>query len=435
MHKSFFQLKISVFLLLCTALLAGCSNKLGYGVVNWSVPEYGLDAGDIIPVYVRSNIEKLYIVGLNEQTEMRIEIPLWQLTFFESKREAVKFQKKLEEYRYTYAFVKLDGLPMRIAPDNTAKQVYKLREDQTVKILWFGDGVPVLKNGKPMEGQWFEVLTDDGARGWCFSYNLTIYDERDKRAVAESGTGEIQDEELEKILLETWYPAHYRRMINDRQIDLDKVSLTWGFFPGARSKIARIELEGVQLSFPYTKITKINGKYRFDGSNLSMQIRGKDSISVEFSDLSGKQRIENFASLSTTAEEIIDSELTRREKKIAEIAGTAKEFSSENFGTLKILQDGQFFWNGYNLISPSIIPDAAGASGTVSIKYFLSKRFLSDYDGVLSFKFEKSSEPIIFMYNISSSGLRLEAVEPANIKENTVERRSLNPVILFFAAK
>ncbi|AIN94336.1 SH3 domain-containing protein [Treponema putidum] len=435
MNNFFRKWKMLVFIALSTIFFISCSKNLGYGVLNWSIPEYNLAAGDIIPVYVKSNIERVYIVGLNEKTTVRVEIPLSQLTFFESKKDAARFQARLAEHKHAYARVKLDGLPMRSNPDNTSNQVYRLRLGQVVKILWFGEGIPVLKGGKPMDGQWYEVITEDGVRGWCFSYNLDIYDERERGSSESINLAQEKDEELEAVLNEFWYPENYRKMINSRQVDLDKMSLTWGFFPGLRSGIARIELQNTRLSFPYTQVIKVGNKYLFEGSNLSMQIRGKDIISLEFSDDSGKHRLENFITLNASPEDIINNELKRREAAIEKIAKTSSEFTSENFGSLKILSDGQFIWSGYTLITPSIIPSGAGSSGKVSLKYFLDKKLSSDYDGVLSFKFEKTADPVVFMYSISSKGLRLEAVESSGINDNIVMRRSLNPVILFFAAK
>ena len=337
MNNFFQKQKLLIFIVVFAAssalFFSSCSKKLGYGVVNWSIPEYNLTAGDVIPVYVKSNIEKVYIVGLNEKTAVRIEIPLWQLTFFESKKDAVRFQARLSEHKHAYARVKLDGLPMRSNPDNTSNQVYRLKLGQLVKILWFGEGVPVLKGGKPMDGQWYEVITEDGVRGWCFSYNLTIYDERESESSENTNLAQEKDAELEAILNEFWYPEHYRKMINNRQVDLDKMSLTWGFFPGLRSGIARVELQNTRLSFPYTKITKIGNKYLFEGSNLSMQIRGQDIITLEFSDTNGKLRQENFITLNAAPENIINNEIKRREAVIDKIAKTSSEFTSENFGS------------------------------------------------------------------------------------------------------
>ncbi|WP_252722232.1 hypothetical protein [Treponema medium] len=47
--------------------IIGCSKKIGYGVVNWSIPEYNLTASDVVPILVRSNISKVYIAELNNQ--------------------------------------------------------------------------------------------------------------------------------------------------------------------------------------------------------------------------------------------------------------------------------------------------------------------------------------------------------------------------------
>ncbi len=430
---------ILIFIILISFFSISCSNKLGYGVVNWSLPEFNLHAGDIIPIYVKSNIEKMYIVGLNEETQVRVTIPLWQLNFFETKKEAIKFKEKLESERYMYASVKIDGLPMRKSPENTSQQVYRLRERQIVKILWdTKNGVPVLRKGKPLEGKWYEVLTEDGVSGWCFSYNLDIYDEREDLSAIEDEKDKSEngkDEKITEVLNKFWYPENYRTMINNKKIDLDEISLTWGFFPGARSGIARIELDKLKLSFPYTKVAKLRGKYNFEGTKLYLQIRSDDLITLEFSDKKGKPHVANFVTLKTTPEEIINKELRRRRRKIERIANTSSEFSSSNFGKLKILSDGQFIWTGYNLISPSIIPTNAGSTGKVYIKHFISKKLKSKYDGVINFKFEQSKEPIIFMYELSAKGLRLESVEAKNIKNNIIMSRSISPVILFFAAK
>ena len=47
------------------SVLASCTGKIGYGVINWSVPEYSLYAGDVVPVFIQSNIGKVYVIGLD----------------------------------------------------------------------------------------------------------------------------------------------------------------------------------------------------------------------------------------------------------------------------------------------------------------------------------------------------------------------------------
>ena len=59
------------------------------------------------------------------------------------KFKAKKTAKKFGEYRHTYASVAMDGLPMRAEPVNTAKQVYRLKKAETIKILYKGKGQAV----------------------------------------------------------------------------------------------------------------------------------------------------------------------------------------------------------------------------------------------------------------------------------------------------
>ena len=52
---------------------------MGYSVLLWSVPESGLSDGDIVPVYIKSKISGVYVIGIPD-TEDKIEVPLWQIT-------------------------------------------------------------------------------------------------------------------------------------------------------------------------------------------------------------------------------------------------------------------------------------------------------------------------------------------------------------------
>jgi len=60
MKKIFFA-----FLVLFFLILTSCSDKIiGYSVVLWNIPEHNLQAGNVLPVYIKSNISHVYIVGL-----------------------------------------------------------------------------------------------------------------------------------------------------------------------------------------------------------------------------------------------------------------------------------------------------------------------------------------------------------------------------------
>ncbi len=424
------QLRLLFVSLLLAAGLLSCSGRAGYGVMQWSVPEYALTAGDIVPVFVRSNISGVYIVGVGRT---RAELPLWQIRFFKSRSQAKKFAATLEEYRYSYARVKVDGLPVRSAAENTARQVYRLKQDEVIKILRKGDGAPVMARDAQLEGDWLEVMTDDGTVGWSFSYNLNLYDERGGSGVADDSGANATDPVLEGLLSRSWYPDHYRAMIANNRIDLSRISASWGFFTGQDSGVARIENENGVTSFTYSAILKNNdNSYRFEGSSLTVQVRREDSILVQYTDSFGMPQVAYFTALDTTPDLIIAAEQERRSALLDGIRSFGPEFTSGNYGVLQFLEGGKFLWSGYQLLSPSIIPARSGAGGIVDQRYFIGEQVAGGYTGVLSFKFESTSGWVHFLYTAGSDGIRLEHVSDSNIRDSVVVSRNMTPTVLFF---
>lgn len=419
-------------LLAVTGLFFGsCTGHIGYGVINWAVPEQQLSAGDLVPVFIQSNIGKVYVIGL--PSGKRCEIPLWQLTLYKSKSKARKAAAGLKEYRYTYANVKLDGLPMRALPENTARQVYRLKAGQKIKILRMGQGTPVLAGNEPLEGNWFEVMADDGSTGWCFSYNLALYDEREASGGVMTVAASGPDPVLENVLARSWYPDLYRTMIQSNHIDIGRINPAWGFFPGKDSGIARLETPDGVLSFPYTGIAKTEeGTYGFTGSSLIVQAHKSESIMVQYTDADGMPQAIYYSSLDATPEQLIKDEKARRDGILADIRSAGPRFASGNYGVLQFMNNGRFLWSGYQLLSPTIIPTGAGSGGAAEIRCFLSDALAADYTGVISFRFESTNRWIHFLYRLTPQGLRLESVGDSNITDAVVLSRDFNPTIVFF---
>ncbi len=413
------------------ALFVSCSGHIGYGVLNWSIPEQNLVAGDIVPVFIESHIGNVYVIGVEKK---RVEVPLWQITLYKSRSKAKRAADARADYRYAYATVKLDGLPMRADPDNTARQVYRLKQGEKIKILKKGEGVPVLVGNSPLAGDWFQAMTDDGSIGWCFSYNLDVFDERESdgsTAVAEQ-TG--PDAVLQNLLSRAWYPDLYRTMIEDNRVDIDRINVAWGFFPGNDAGVARIENENGVVTFPYTSIARgDDGKYAFVGSSLTVRVRRSDSILVEYTDATGMPQALYFASIGTTPADLVASEKERRAEVLAGIVSAGPGFTSGNYGVLRFLSGGSFVWSGYQLLSPTAIPASAGGGGKVSLPYFLSADIARDYDGALTFTFDQAPSRVTFLYKLTDKGLRLEYVSESNVKDSVVQSRNLNPVIAFFS--
>ena len=67
--------------ILSSFFLISCKDKvIGYSVVLWNNPEQEIKSGDVLPVYIKSNISHVYIAGKNlnlNENEQKIEIPLF----------------------------------------------------------------------------------------------------------------------------------------------------------------------------------------------------------------------------------------------------------------------------------------------------------------------------------------------------------------------
>ena len=76
---------------------------MGYSVLLWDMPEYELQSGTVLPVYIRSNISHVYVAGITDtETDSKelkkIEIPLWQLTDPVKKGKLASVTKKYADW-------------------------------------------------------------------------------------------------------------------------------------------------------------------------------------------------------------------------------------------------------------------------------------------------------------------------------------------------
>lgn len=408
-------------------LFMACSNLMGYGVVLWSIPEENLHDGDIVPVYIKSNINQVWVIGI-PGTERKVEVPLWQITDPESKKDIEKTAERFLEYKGIYASVKRDGLPVRYEPTNTGRQVYRLKVGEILKVLYKGTGSPVTG----LEGDWLRVVMEDGSIGWCFSYNLNLFDETD--GFIQEEIVEDKDELLETILSTRWYPQSYETMIRDGYVNIDVMKPLYGFSCGLQTKMTELILPSFSLTYAYKGVNKIDNKvYEFIDTPLTMTIKDENFIVIQYKDNSGKPTSFNFIALQENIEDIIADEKARRELLLNSLRASGPSYSSSNYGALQFLEDDTFLWTGYSLLSPSIIPSGAGSRGTVELKYFLGKQVSFMYDGILSLTFESASAEICFFYKLEENGLRLEHVPLSLITQNVAERQSANPLVMFFA--
>ncbi len=429
-------------------VITGCSGIEGYGVLLWSVPEHGLSDGDVVPVFLRSNIGKVYVIGA-EETDEKIEIPLWQITEPESKRNATERAEQYAEYKNQYASVKIDGLAIREDAVNTADQIYRLRESEIIKVLYKGEGQPVMRGSTPLEGDWMWVLTSDGTQGWCFSYNLNLYDEREGFQVQIVDVNGEDDEIVQIISQKKWYPEYFASMIADERINLNRFRSDYGFDPGIVSGTVRASNGAINVSYPYVGITrKGTNSYSYDGAPLSMYVRSESNIHIEYTDEIGRRIAYSFISFdaedasSDYVAKIISEENARRNEQYRKILNLANNFYSSSYGTLSLSANdaGSFTWRGFQrLASQNIIgmPSEEGTvgRGTVSIQYFLSDSLEREFDGVLTLQFENSNDEFNVLYQIESNGIRFELIDNYTIEDEIVTERSSTPIVMFFNAR
>lgn len=427
-----------VFLILLTfttIFLTSCKDKvMGYSVVLWNIPEQNIASGDVVPVFIKSNISHVYVIGKTDGE--KIEVPLWQLTEPVSKRKVSKITTLYKENARTYASVKIDGLPSRAEPVNTAKQVYRLRKGEVIKILYKGEGQAPMTGKNPLPGDWYKILTEDGTSGWCFSYNLNLYE---TTATGERVGGEEIVEEVEEdtrwdtIITRTWYPDSFRTMINSGNIDLTKLSPSYKFAIDTENNKVTLNTSTIHEMWDFEGYTKTDD-YEYTLKNISLKIIYKNAgyVVLRYTDESGKPQDLDFVTISQDISEVITNEKNRRSTEYLNIWTHGPVYSSSNYGKMTFNEDGSFHWSGFKLLVPSIIDAGTKNNGSASVKYSLAKNLAESYDGVVSLKFENMADEVNFLYKFEEGGLRLEDTTGASYNGNQLKSRGSSPVIIYF---
>jgi hypothetical protein len=454
-----FKYSLLIFAVLAALVSVSCRGKLGWGILLWAEENEGIPSGTILPVYIRSNIEKVWVVGIPREyrkpgdKNTKIEIPLSKLEFLGSKRAAEYRAKEFGEYALTYAETLQDGLPIRDAPDNGARRKYRLRSGEVIKIISLVQGNPAISTtGDPLPGDWYSVLTEDGTDGYCFSYRLRLFEHiTGPLNFSEASVEEKNDPELESILSRTWVAEVYGEMLDNGNIDIEAFSKHWGFFPGEDTGTANIFLDGLDISFPYNAIRPDGShSWRFEGTTLSMTLRSPAALAVRFaaenggrstSDpwSSGSWRTVLFINIPTSLDDLIVQEETRREAIFYRIYVEGPVFFSESYGRLYLNEARDFLWENFERLIPSVIPAAALGRGKIEMSLFLPANLAAQYDGAFTFKFKAINAPDIpvnFLYTIDRGGglggIRMEYIPASNIDGNRVLSRDSSPVIIYF---
>ncbi|MDR2758512.1 MAG: SH3 domain-containing protein [Spirochaetaceae bacterium] len=435
-------------LLCCAVCLSGllfgsCDRHLGWGVLLWSTENPVIPSGTILPVYIKSNLNQVWVAGIPKEYQTgdqgnKFEIPLWRLELQKTKAAARKYAAVFSEYAKTYAEILQDGLPIRDIPDNNARRVYRLKLGQIIKILSREEGIPALSTtGEPLPGDWFRVLTEDGTTGYCFSYRLKLFEHTEGvLAVTPEAEEDIPDPDLEYVLSKIWSPEYYLTMISEKKINTGEFAKQWQFLPGNETGIARIYHPDVDKTFSYSGIRRTgNRSWRFDGASLQMSLQTDTTLAVQYSENKGALQTLLFVTLPSTVSDIITQELGRRDALFELLYFQGPHYTSTNYGNLTLGSEGTFTWSDNGFLIPEVISASSLGTGLVDMGLFLDLSLTARYDGALSFRFNGIGGPgtvASFLYTLEAQGLRLEYVPPGNLVESTVSRRAVSPIIIYF---
>jgi hypothetical protein len=430
--------------LLITVFLSSCTRTLGYGVLLWSAEDPPVPSGTVLPVYIRSNIDHVWVVGIPKEFRVegskvdKFEIPLPKLELAGSRRRAQERAEEFAPWALSYAETLQDGLPIRENPDNGARRVYRLKLGEIVKILSPVEGVEAVgASGDPLPGEWFRVLTENGTTGFCFSYRLKLFEHSGGvLAAVMSDQQDVDDPDLDRLLARRWSPESYGTMLNTRRYDLEELSYRWSFDPGQDTGIARINVRDLDLSFQYTTIRSTGTQsWRFEGTELQMNLRSENTLAVQFTESNGLLRTFVFVALPTAVEDIILQESSRREDLFQSIYEQGPLYVSSNYGTLRFREGGRFTWTGNMLLVPQVIPASALGTGSIDMRLFLADNISSLYSGAFTLRFDGvggAGAQADFMYSLDSQGFRIEYVPQTSLDGNTVVRRATSPLVLYF---
>ena len=442
---------LGLFLVLVCVVLSACTSKLGWGVLLWSTDDPPIPSGTVLPVYIRSNINKVWVVGIpdglwnSKEGINKMEIPLSRLELAGSMKKAHKRADDFARYALTYAENIQDGLPIRDNPDNSARRVYRLRYGEIVKVLSLAQGNPAISaSGEPLPGDWYKVLTEDGSIGYCFSYRLKLFEHTSGTLASsvpniyESGSGSEPDPDLDMLISKKWSPESYSAMVDYKRINLDDLSRHWRFDPGQETGIARIFVYGLDQSMSYTAIRPDGERaWRFEGTNLRMQLRTETTLAVQFSESSsGSMKTLLFVALPIAVDDLIIQETARRDRLYNAIFSQGPVFTSNNYGTIVFREGKAFSWKGFDLLVPQFIPDTADGNGTVTMDLFLDSSLEDRYNGAFTLHFTKESggteAALRCMYALDNQGFRIEIAPESTIEDMIITRRASSPMVLYF---
>jgi len=369
-------------------ILASCGARpVGWGVVLWGEASGAPKTGSIVGILQESAVGEASLISVPGERKPR-EYPLGRIRIFKRKAEASAFAASYAADAAAWAVVvKEDSppLPVRDAPAQDAKVIYKLQYGQLVKVV---SRSAEKSDVKPYNDYWYELATEDGFTGWCFGHFLKPFTAAADPA-AEARKVLSQDDVLARIMGTTWRPAWFQDQVARGAIDLTMFREDVGFFPDPQDRVMRLVLPLSTFEFHYTGDPQKAGvaSYTFPGTDLRVDVLDQERITVSYR-YKDQPKTELYVTVKDDVAQIVAAEQARRTDLFGGLVRKGAALSSSAYGTIRLQPGMRFSWEGFTPLVPGLIgPDARGA-GTVDFSLHVGKELASDFDGVITFVFD-----------------------------------------------
>jgi len=421
---------------LATALFSSCSSGDGWAVVLWPPEGSALAYGAVVPVHFMSNITKTYAVGV-PGSKTKEELELWRAETHTSKAKAKAAAADYGDLAPMLGISSRDGLLLRVKPENTADQVYRLRLGQAVKLLRKVAGASVETGGEALEGDWYQALADDGTSGYVFSNQLQIWNANDG-PLPVLGTGlQSADAALSALFDTVWRPDYFEPMLATGLLDLAAYQPRFGIFTDPLRKTLRVERPEFSKVYRYETIQgREDGSFAIvpGGATFNFTPTGALSFTPLETDLTpgalakAREELGDDATVSylfirhdQDVQAVVAAEERRRLSRLSDFVAGGERFESDDHGVLIITRSARFTWAAYGGLAPAIIPEGAGETGSISMDLYLSPELAVNWDGAFTLRFDGGTYPAVsFAYQDSGESIILAYLPPGSTRNAVV---------------
>ena len=409
-----------------TLLAVSCADKsIGFAVILWPAPDSGLQENAIYPIIGESEIQE----GLNlrvDDTEQ--SVAAWRVMRFDEEAAALTFQSDFEAWAATYARSLRTALPVRERADRTTTRVYRLRENEVVKII---DRQDEPSDEAGLVDYWYQVLTREGITGWAFGYHLELTG-ASGQALSTDDSSDDAVQLLEDIADVAWRPQYFDEMIQSGRLVLSEFGPRFGLFGDIENQRFRLVLPGVDRTFEYEGFSMPNRSVvEFEGTNLSLTLSGDRELIARYT-VAGRDRTTTLVRIEEDLQDILAAEQERREQQLSQILSRGTGLVSATYGSMDVGERGTISKHGFERLVPTVLPSDFDGTASMEFSLFLADELRGRYDGALQMQVG-SGRRRAFLYTLVDDGLRLVYV-PENLigDDNVVVEEPISPVVMFY---